>query len=56
MNGQMHSSLLACSVQLVDHNAGSGGFCVVPGSHKSNFKMPDKMIGKSHLCFVLYYI
>ena len=24
---------------LTDHNPGDGGFCVVPGSHKSNFKM-----------------
>lgn len=54
MNGQMHSSLLACSVQLVDHNAGNGGFCVVPGSHKSNFKMPDKMIdGEIYKEFIL---
>ena len=29
---------------LVDHNPGDGGFCVVPGSHKSNFKMPEGMV------------
>ena len=36
-------ALLGCNVILSDHNAGDGGFCVVPGSHKSNFKMPDGM-------------
>lgn len=43
-NGHIHNSLLACSIQLSDHNAGDGGFCVVPGSHKANFKMPQGMI------------
>jgi ectoine hydroxylase-related dioxygenase (phytanoyl-CoA dioxygenase family) len=33
-------SLLGVNVMLTDHQAGDGGFCVVPGSHKSNFKMP----------------
>lgn len=37
-------SLLGCNLMLVDHNAGDGGFCVVPGSHKSNFKMPKGMV------------
>ena len=36
-------ALLGCNVILTDHNAGDGGFCVVPGSHKSNFKMPNGM-------------
>jgi len=40
----IRSSLLGCSLVLSDHNAGSGGFCVVPGSHKSNFKMPKGMV------------
>ena len=43
-HGQIRSALLGCSVVLVDHDAGKGGFCVVPGSHKSNFKMPNGMI------------
>lgn len=29
---------------LTDHNPGDGGFCIVPGSHKSNFKMPKGMV------------
>lgn len=40
MNGEFYNSLLAMSVQLSDHNAGDGGFCVVRGSHKINFPVP----------------
>jgi len=48
-NGSIRSSLLGCNVMLVDHNPGDGGFCVVPGSHKSNFKMPEGMVdGRSY--------
>jgi ectoine hydroxylase-related dioxygenase (phytanoyl-CoA dioxygenase family) len=36
--------LLGCNVILTDHNPGDGGFCIVPGSHKSNFKMPSGMV------------
>lgn len=43
-HGSMINALLGCTVMLTDHNAGDGGYCVVPGSHKANFKMPDKMI------------
>jgi len=42
--GIIRSALLGCNVMLTDHDAGDGGFCVVPGSHKSNFKMPDGMV------------
>lgn len=41
VNGHFFNSLLAMSVQLVDHNPGDGGFCVVRGSHKLNFPVPD---------------
>jgi len=37
-------ALLGCNVMLSDHNAGDGGFCIVPGSHKSNFRMPKGMV------------
>lgn len=48
-NGFIRSALLACSVVLTDHDPGFGGFCVVPGSHKSNFKMPEGMVdGEAH--------
>jgi len=44
LHGTIRSALLGCNVILVDHNAGDGGFCIVPGSHKSNFKMPKGMV------------
>ena len=48
-NGNIRSSLLGVNVMLVDHNPGDGGFCVVPGSHKSHFKMPPGMVdGVAH--------
>jgi ectoine hydroxylase-related dioxygenase (phytanoyl-CoA dioxygenase family) len=40
----VRTQLLGCNVMLTDHNAGDGGFCVVPGSHKSNFRMPKGMV------------
>ena len=40
----IRSALLGVNVMLTDHNPGDGGFCVVPGSHKSNFKMPPGMV------------
>lgn len=43
-HGTVRSALMGCNVMLVDHNPGDGGFCVVPGSHKSNFKMPPGMM------------
>lgn len=42
--GNVRAALLGCSVVLTDHNAGDGGFCVVPGSHKSHFQMPSAML------------
>ena len=36
-HGTIRCSLLGCNVMLTDHNPGDGGFCVVPGSHKSSF-------------------
>ena len=32
--GQMHNGVVVCNIQLVDHPAGSGGLCVVPGSRE----------------------
>uniref|UniRef100_A0A7S3Z7K6 Phytanoyl-CoA dioxygenase n=1 Tax=Lotharella globosa TaxID=91324 RepID=A0A7S3Z7K6_9EUKA len=43
-NGQLTTSLLGVSLQLSDHNDGDGGFMIVRGSHKSNFRMPQGMI------------
>lgn len=54
VNGVPRCSLLGCNVMLVDHKAGYGGFCVVPGSHKSHFKMPDGMVdGDAYKEFII---
>jgi hypothetical protein len=37
--GLIRTSLLACAVQLSDVGQGEGGFCVLKGSHKANFKV-----------------
>eukprot|EP00927_Polykrikos_kofoidii_P067861 TRINITY_DN63293_c0_g1_i1.p1 TRINITY_DN63293_c0_g1~~TRINITY_DN63293_c0_g1_i1.p1 ORF type:complete len:397 (-),score=38.40 TRINITY_DN63293_c0_g1_i1:75-1265(-) len=47
MGNDMFNSLLAVSVQLSDHNPGEGGFCVVRGSHKSNFSVPKEFVDGS---------
>lgn len=53
-HGTIQSALLGCNVILRDHNAGDGGFCIVPGSHKSNFKMPKGMVdGEKYEEYVL---
>lgn len=53
-NGFIRSALLGCNVMLTDHDEGFGGFCVVPGSHKSNFKMPDGMVdGEKYKEFII---
>lgn len=52
-HGMIRSALLGCNVMLTDHNPGDGGFCVVPGSHKSNFKMPAGMVdGEQYAEFI----
>jgi hypothetical protein len=49
----IRNSLLACSVVLSPHPVGSGGFAVVRGSHKANFRAPPDMIdGVAHSEFV----
>lgn len=44
-NGHMRNQLLTVCMQLKDAGPGDGGFCVVPGSHKSNFPVPPAMAG-----------
>ena len=54
MHGTIRSALLGCNVILEDHNPGDGGFCIVPGSHKSNFKMPNGMVdGEKYADYVI---
>jgi len=53
-HGTITTALLGCNVILRDHNPGDGGFCIVPGSHKSNFKMPRGMVdGEKYEDFVI---
>jgi ectoine hydroxylase-related dioxygenase (phytanoyl-CoA dioxygenase family) len=42
-HGQMRSQLLTVCMQLQDAGPGDGGFCVVPGSHKSNYPVPPDL-------------
>ena len=42
-HGQMRAQLLTVCMQLTPANAGDGGFCVVPGSHKANFPVPPAL-------------
>jgi ectoine hydroxylase-related dioxygenase (phytanoyl-CoA dioxygenase family) len=52
-HGTIRSALLGCNLLLTDHNPGDGGFCIVPGSHKSNFKMPKGMMdGEKYAEFI----
>ena len=37
---KMHNGLTVVAWQTMDVKASDGGFCLVPGSHKSNFPMP----------------
>ena len=39
-DGRMHNGLTVTTWQLTDVNEGDGGFCVIPGSHKSNCPSP----------------
>jgi hypothetical protein len=53
-HNMIRCALLGVNVILSDHNAGDGGFCVVPGSHKSNFKMPKGMVdGEKYAEFIV---
>ena len=48
-NGQLHNGLVAVMWQLADVPAGSGGFCIVPGTHKANLPLPEAMrLGLAH--------
>lgn len=42
-HGKMRNQLLTVGMQLSDAGPGDGGFCVVPGSHKSNFPIPPAL-------------
>lgn len=42
VNGKPWNTLVAMAAHLADAPAGAGGFCVVKGSHKSNFAVPPE--------------
>ena len=42
-HGHMRNQLLTVCMQLADAPSGAGGFCAVPGSHKSNFSVPPAL-------------
>eukprot|EP00962_Isochrysis_galbana_P028789 scaffold9128_cov126-Isochrysis_galbana.AAC.3 len=42
-NGRMRNQLLTVCMQLRAAGPGDGGFCAVPGSHKSNFPVPPAL-------------
>lgn len=39
-DGVMHNGLIVVSFALSDTGPADGGFCVIPGSHKSGFRLP----------------
>lgn len=43
-NGQMRTGMVVFQFQLADVNEGDGGFCCIPGSHKSNYPCPRDVI------------
>jgi hypothetical protein len=42
-NGKMYNGLTVVSWALTDALPGQGGFCCIPGSHKSNFPCPSHL-------------
>ena len=45
-DGRIRCGLVAVQWALVDHPAGGGGFCCVPGSHKAGFALPERPDGR----------
>jgi ectoine hydroxylase-related dioxygenase (phytanoyl-CoA dioxygenase family) len=43
-NGQMRTGMVVFQYQLADVNEGDGGFCCIPGSHKSNYPCPRDVV------------
>ena len=39
----IRNQLLTVCLQLTDTQPGDGGFCILPGSHKSNFPVPPTL-------------
>ena len=43
-NGVMRCGMVSFQYQLTDINAGDGGFCCVPGSHRANYPCPPEIL------------
>lgn len=43
VEGKMYNGLVVASYALTDTPQGAGGFCCIPGSHKSAFRCPDNI-------------
>lgn len=41
--GRMHCGMTVVEFALTDEGPGDGGVCVVPGGHKTNYPMPEKL-------------
>ncbi len=44
---EIHSGFVVASWNLTDSGPGLGGFCCIPGSHKSNYKLPQQILDSS---------
>jgi ectoine hydroxylase-related dioxygenase (phytanoyl-CoA dioxygenase family) len=42
-DGRIHAGLIVVSVALSDCAPADGGFCCIPGSHKSSFALPEEL-------------
>jgi ectoine hydroxylase-related dioxygenase (phytanoyl-CoA dioxygenase family) len=53
-NGQMYNGLTVASWALTDMLPGQGGFCCIPGSHKSNYPCPARFrpVADNRKCMV----
>ncbi len=55
-NGRMFNGLTVVSYALTDINPGDGGFCSLPGSHKSNYPGPPKYVSLEEPCEALVHV
>lgn len=44
VNGQMRCGMISLEFHLSPNDAGAGGFCAIPGSHKGNFRVPPGVL------------
>ncbi len=55
-NGRMFNGLTVVSYALTDINPGDGGFCALPGSHKSNYPIPPEYVSLEEPCDALAHV